>query len=55
LLPRDYIHHVNEEIALLRTENARLKEQEMNLTYIKKVEEEKKNLIAAVKILQDLG
>jgi hypothetical protein len=26
LLPREYIHHVNEEIALLRTENARLKD-----------------------------
>ena len=61
LLPREYVHHVNEEIALLRTENARLKEQEINLTYImsglntklKTVEEEKKNLIAAVKILQE--
>ena len=61
LLPSEYIHHVNEEIVLLRTENARLKEQEINLTYImsglntklKKVEEEKKNLIAAVKILQE--
>ena len=61
LLPREYIHHVNEEIAFLRTENARLKEQEINLTYImsglntklKTVEEEKKNLIAAVKILQE--
>ena len=60
MLPREYIHHVNEEIALLRTENARLKEQEINLTYImlglntklKTVEEEKKNLIAEVKILQ---
>ena len=60
LLPRGYAHHVNEEIALLRTENARLKEQEINLTYImsglntklKTVEEEKKNLIAAVKTLQ---
>ena len=54
LLPREYVHHVNEEIALLRTENARLKEQEINLTYIMsglntklKTVEEEKNLIAA--------
>jgi cell division protein FtsB len=63
LLPREYIHHVNEEIALLRAENAKLKEQEINLTYImsglntklKMVEEEKKNLITAIKILQKNG
>lgn len=34
LLPKEYIHHVNEEITLLRVENAKIKEQEINLTYL---------------------
>ena len=57
---RESIYQVSEEIALLRTENTRLKDQENNLMNIisglnKKleiVEEEKKNLIMAVQILQ---
>ena len=61
MLRREYTHHDNEEIALLRAENAKLKEQVTNLTYImsglnrklKMVVEENKNLIAAVKILQE--